>query len=448
MREFRVGRIVDAAVTVEVRTAEAISARASAGGSVRAESAYIGWMPTANPFRALVKHRNFRLFWFGQTLSLVGTWMQTMALGWLALQLSNSPFVVGLVASASSWPIVGFSLFTGVLVDRSDRLKLVQVGQILFLVQAVALWWISWSGAATVWWLVVLAFANGLINAVEIPARQSLMVELVGREDLRDAIALNSSGFNLARIVGPALGAAAIAQLGISWCFGLNALSYVAVLIALYMIRIPEWRPAAPVASPLAGAVEGVRYLRDTKPVAAMLKVVAVYSVLGVPYLTLMPVVARDRLHMGAGGYGLLLACVGVGGLGGALWLAAVGGNFERGRLWEHGTRAYALLLVLFGLVYTPAMAYPVLFVVGFAMIVSGALANSILQSIVPDDMRGRLMAAYSFVVVGLSQAVGSLIAGTIAERLGDQLAISGTAAIILAYCMWAFRKSPEMRTL
>lgn len=405
-------------------------------------------MPTANPFRALVKHRNFRLFWFGQTLSLIGTWMQTMALGWLALQLTNSPFLVGLVASAASWPIVGFSLFTGVLVDRGDRLRLVKAGQLLFLVQAVALWYITWTGAATIWWLVGLAFASGAINAFEIPARQSLIVELVGREDLRDAIALNSSGFNLARIVGPAIGAAAIAQLGIAWCFGLNALSYVAVLAGLYMIRLPKWHPTAIVASPLAGAIEGVRYLRDTRAVAAMLKVVAVYSILGVPYLVLMPVVARDRLHMGAGGYGLLLACVGVGGLGGALWLAAVGANWPRGRLWEGGVRAYALLLVLFGVVSTPAMAYLALFAVGFAMIVSGALANGILQSIVPDHLRGRLMAAYSFVVVGLSQAVGALIAGVTAEHVGDQWAISGTAVVIFAYCMWAFRETPQMREL
>jgi MFS family permease len=218
--------------------------------------------------------------------------------------------------------------------------------------------------------------------------------------------------------------------------------------VGLYMIRLPRWHPTAVVASPLAGAVEGMRYLRDTRVVAAMLKVVAVYSVLGVPFLTLMPVVARDDLHLGPGGYGLLLACVGVGGLGGALWLAAAGNNWPRGRLWEHATRAYALLLILFGLVYTPGMAYPVLLAVGFAMIVSGALANAILQTIVPDHLRGRLMAAYSFVVVGLSQAIGSLIAGAIAERLGDAVAIAGTAAIILAYAMWAFRKSPDMRTL
>jgi MFS family permease len=405
-------------------------------------------MPPANPFRALVRHRNFRLFWFGQTLSLVGTWMQTMALGWLALQLSNSPFLVGLVASATAWPIVGFSIFAGVLVDRGDKLRLVKIGQALLLAQAALLWWITWSGHATISWLVVLAFANGLINTLEIPARQSLMVELVGREDLREAIALNSSGFNLARIVGPAIGAAAIARLGIAWCFGLNALSYVTVLVGLYMMKMPVWRPSVAVTSPLAGAVEGIRYLRDTKVVSAMMKVVTVYSVLGVPYLVLMPVVARDRLLLGAGGYGLLLACVGVGGLGGALWLAAVSGSRQRGRLWEQGTRAYALLLILFGLVPWPWLAYPVLLATGFAMIVSGALANGMLQSMVPDAMRGRLMAAYSFVVVGLSQAVGALIAGTLAEHYGDQVAISGTATLILAYCVYAFRNGPEMREL
>ncbi len=407
---------------------------------------YIVRMPTANPFRTLVRHRNFRLFWFGQTLSLIGTWMQTMAMGWLALQLTNSPFLVGLVASAISWPVVGFSFFAGVLVDRGDRLRLVKLGQALLLVQAAVLWWIAWSGNATIWWLVVLSFANGLINTLEIPARQSLMVELVGREDLGDAIALNSSGFNLARIVGPAIGAVAIARLGMSWCFGLNALSYVAVLIGLYMMRVPEWQPTAIARSSWASALDGVRYVRDTKVVAAMMKVVLVYSVLGIPFLTLMPVVARDRLHMGAGGYGQLLACVGVGGLGGALWLAAVGGQRHRGRLWEQSTRAFALLLIVFGLVPNAILAYSSLLVVGFAMIVSGALANSILQTIVPDEMRGRLMAAYSFVAVGLSQAVGSLIGGTVAEHFGDQWAIAGTAAIILAYTMWAFRKSPELR--
>jgi MFS family permease len=405
-------------------------------------------MPSANPFRALIKHRNFRIFWVGQTLSLIGTWMQTMAVGWLALQLSNSPFFVGLVASAASWPIVGFSLFAGVIVDRRDKLKLVRVAQALLLIQASLLWWFTWSGRITMPWLIALAFANGLISALEIPARQSLMVELVGREDLREAIALNSSGFNLARIFGPAIGAVAMARFGISWCFGLNALSYVTVLVSLFSVRLPVWQPVPASGSSLASAVEGVRYIRDTREVAAMMKIVTVYSVLGIPYLTLMPVVARDRLLLGAGGYGSMLACVGIGGFGGALWLAGLGGRRQRGRVWELAIYAYSSLLILFALVRIPALAYPVLFATGFCMIVSGALANSILQSIVPDVLRGRLMAAYSLVVVGLASSVGSFLAGSIAERSGDAWAIGGTATIILAYCVWAFRQRPELRAV
>jgi MFS family permease len=356
--------------------------------------------------------------------------------------------MVGLVASAASWPIIGVSFLTGVMVDRRDKLKLVKIAQSLLLLQASTLWWLTWSHHITIHWLVAMAFCNGLISSVEIPARQSLMVELVGRDDLRDAIALNSSGFNLARVVGPAVGAVAIARLGIAWCFGLNAASYLTVLAGLFMMRLPPWTPVAVRASSLDGALEGVRYLRDTPVVNAMMKIVTVYSVFGIGFLTLMPVVARDRLHLGAGGYGSLLASVGVGGLAGALWLASVGGRLPRGRLWETAVYAYGMLLVVFGLVPRPWLAYPVLLATGFAMIVASALANSMLQAIVPDELRGRLMAAYSFVVVGLSQAVGSFIAGLAAEHLGDGLAISGTAAVILAYCYAKFRRAPDIRAL
>src|SRR5918992_2026255 len=201
----------------------------------------------SDPFRALTQHRNFRLFWFGQTLSLVGSWMQTMAQGWLALELSNSPLVVGVVAAASSLPIVLLSIAAGVVVDRSDRLRLVTIAQTLLLLEAVALWWFTWSGRITIPWLVTLAAIAGVVQSFEIPARQSLVIELVGREHLRSAIALNSTGFNLGRIVGPSLAAFVIARAGIAWCFGVNALSYLAVLVGLLLIRLPpQLTPPAP----------------------------------------------------------------------------------------------------------------------------------------------------------------------------------------------------------
>ena len=402
---------------------------------------------TANPFRTLAKHRNFRLFWFGQTLSLIGTWMQNMAQGWLALELTNSAFMVGLVATAASLPILLFSFYAGVVVDRSDKLRLVRIAQALLLAQATTLFWFAWSGHITISWLIALALANGLISSVEIPARQSLVIELVGRDDLRDAIALNSSGFNLARVVGPGISALVIAHAGIAWCFGFNAISYFAVLVGLFMIRLPAWIPRAEhLVSPLEGILEGFRYLRGTPSVWALIRIVTVFSILGVPYLTLMPVVARDQLHLGASGYGLLLSSVGIGGLLGALWLAARGDLYPRGSLLAVASASFAGLLVLFSFVRSPAVAYVVLFGVGFFMIVNNALANSMLQGAVPDQMRGRLMAAYSFIVVGLGQVLGSLAGGALARAIGVDWAIGAAAAVMLGYAGWAFSKQPELR--
>lgn len=405
-------------------------------------------MPPLNPFRTLQHHRNFRLFWFGQTLSLIGTWMQSMALGWLALELSNNAFVVGLVATVASLPVLLFSLHAGVLVDRTDKLRVVKIAQTLLGLEAGVLWWLTWSGHVTVGWLLAIAGISGVISSVEIPGRQSLIIELVGREDLREAIALNSSGFNLARIVGPGAAALVIARFGIAWCFGVNALSYVTVLVGLFLIRLPAWRPSEHLASPLEGIREGVRYMRGTAAVSALMKMVTVYSILGVPYLTLMPVVARDLLHLGASGYGLLLACVGIGGFSGALFIAAIGDRVARGTLLAYASYAFAALLIAFSVVRSVVLAYPLLLAIGFTMIMNNALANGLLQSLVPDALRGRLMAAYSFVVVGLSQVVGSLAAGTVAKAVGVDWAIGGAATLMAGYAAWAFRNQPEMRSL
>src|ERR671915_310494 len=241
---------------------------------------------STNPFWVLQQHRNFRLFWFGQTLSLVGSWMQTMAQGWLALELSNSALVVGLVAAAASLPIVLLSIAAGVVVDRTDKLRLVTVAQTLLLLEAAALWWFTWSGNITIPWLVALAAIAGIVQSFEIPARQSLVIELVGREHLRSAIALNSMRFNLGRIVGPSLAALVIARAGIAWCFGVNALSYFAVLVGLSLVRLPPERtaPVARETSPTDEVREGLRYIRETAPVRALISLIAVYAVLGVPY--------------------------------------------------------------------------------------------------------------------------------------------------------------------
>lgn len=399
-------------------------------------------MPALNPFKVL-KHRNFRLFWFGQTLSLIGSWMQVMAQGWLALELTNNAFMVGLAASAGSLPVVLFSMHAGVIADRHPRLPLVKICQSLFILEAGLLFWFTWSGHITIAWLIGLSFSAGAISALEIPSRQSLVIELVGRDDLPQAIALNSSGFNLARVVGPALGALVIARLGIAWAFAFNALSFVTVLVGLMLVDLPPWQPSTALVRPIEGIRESLRYMRDTPLVAGMMKLVTVYSILGIPYLTLMPVFARDRLGLGAGGYGLMLACVGVGGFLGALGIAAGSARQAGLRTLVVASYAFPVLLLALSWIRDVRFAYPLLLAAGVTMIINGAVSNAVLQHSVPDALRGRLMAAYSFVVVGLAQTVGAFAAGVVARAFGVQWAIAGGALVMLAYGAHAFRRPP-----
>lgn len=399
---------------------------------------------SANPLRPLITHRNFRLFWSGQTLSLVGTWMQTVAEGWLALQLSNSAFVVGVVSAAQSFPILVLSLYGGVLADRMDKLKMVKIAQSLLLVQASLLWWFTATGRLTIGSLIGLAGVNGLISAFEIPARQSFVVELVGREDLIDAIALNSAGFNLARIVGPSIAAVVIAVLGLKWCFALNSISYLAVLAGLFMIRVPRWQRPVGGVSPLEGLLEGFRYIRDTPQVNVLIRVVAVYSIFGLPFLAMMPVVARNVLHTGAAGYGFLLTSVGVGALAGALSLAWIGQRLARGKIFAWSAYVFAILLVGFSFATIRWLAGLMLLLIGFAMLLNSSLANGMLQSIVPDELRGRVVSGYVFVYVGLAP-IGSFTAGAVAKWFGVEWAIAGGAVIMLLYAAWAFRRHPSL---
>ena len=408
-------------------------------------------MPAArsiNPFRVFLRHRNFRLFLTGQTLSLIGTWMQSMAAGWLALELTNSAFFVGLVATASSVPILIFTMPAGAMVDRSDKLRLVRIAQCAFLADATLLWWLTYTHRITIVLLLGLAFVSGVVASVEIPARQSLFIDLVGREDLPDAIALNSSGFNLARVVGPGIAAVVISRYSIAWCFFLNAASFVAVLIGLFMIHLPAWVAREATTSPWEGVLEALRYMRDTPKVRALMTMVTVYSILGVPVLALMPVVARDMFGLGAAGYGLLMSCLGVGGLTGALALASVGYRVSRIRLLMAASMAWPALLLAFSFTHAPWVAYVMLLAIGCTMILNGAISNGLLQTIVPDALRGRMMAAYGLVVVGLAQVVGAFVAGSLAHVVGVAVAIGGAAALMLAYGLWAFFRQPELRTL
>lgn len=403
---------------------------------------------SANPFRTLARHRNFRLFWFGQTISLVGTWMQQIATGWLALELTNSAFMVGLVAAAGTIPILLLSLLAGVLADRFDKLRIVRIAQTMMLVEASMLWGFAWSGHITISWLIALVLFGGVLSAVEIPARQSLIIDLVVKEDLLDAIALNSGGFNLARILGPTVAAVVIASLGLSWCFGFNALSYLAVLIGLAMIRLPAsdagaTRPVHP--SAIAGMLEALRYVRNDRLMWILMRIVAVFSVLSVPILTLLPVVARDQLHLDVSGYGLLMTCYGVGATLGALAIASQGGKLPRGTTLTVSSLGLGVAILAFSLSHSVVFCGTMLFVTGVAVITNNALINTLLQHRVPNALRGRVMAIYVMVYVGMNP-VGSFIGGWAASYVGAARAIGGMAAPMVVFTIWAFHRYGELR--
>src|SRR5205085_9618485 len=324
-----------------------------------------------NPFRALQVHRNFRLFWSGQTVSLIGTWMQTVGQGWLALELTNSAFLVGVVSAAGSFPVLLLSLYAGVVADRYSKLRIVIICQALLLAEAAALWWFTWSGRIGIGSLLALTTLNGVISAFEIPARQAMIVELVSREDLVDAIALNSGGFNLARIIGPSIAAIVLAKWGVAACFGINAVSYFAVLASLSQVRLPRWVPREYLVPPFEQLRQGFQYIRSNRAVTGLMGVVAVYSIFGFQYLSMMPVIARDVLHTGAGGYGLLLTFVGIGALTGALSLAGLGARIRRGRLFNSTAYAFAGLTMLFSLTRSVHVAALVLLFLGLAMLIN-----------------------------------------------------------------------------
>jgi MFS family permease len=400
-----------------------------------------------NPFRALQVHRNFRLFWTGQTVSLIGTWMQQVGVGWLALEMTNSAFMVGLVSAAGSFPVLLFSLYGGVVADRVSKLRIVIICQALLLTEATALWWFTWSGRINIHWLLALATFGGVVSAFEIPARQAMIVELVTREDIVDAIALNSGGFNLARIVGPSIAAVVLAKFGLAWCFGIDAISYLAVLGSLSQVRLPRWTPVQHLVSPFEQLKQGVNYIRGSRAVSGLMGIIAVYSIFGFQYLTMMPVVARDVLHTGASGYGLLLTFVGIGALTGALSLAGLGARIRRGRLFNVTAYAFPGLTILFSLTRSIHLAAVVLILMGLTMLINSALANGILQTVVPDELRGRVMATYIFVYVGFTP-IGSFIAGALSRIIGVQWAIFSGGLIMLAYSLWAFWKYPEIRAV
>ncbi len=390
-------------------------------------------------------HRNFRLFLFGQTVSLTGTWMQSIAQGWLVLQLTDSPFYVGLVSALGSIGVLLFTLYAGVIADRTDKRRVVIMTQSLLMLQAFALAALVATGKVTVGSVMGLALFLGLVNAFDIPTRQSFLVEMVGKDDLMNAIALNSSVFNATRVFGPAVAGVLIGTVGTKWCFALNGVSYLAVIGGLLAMRLPPHVPQPARASAWAGFRESLAFIGSDARVSTLVVLTGLFSVFGFPFLVLMPVVARDVLHAGAAGYGALTAAVGAGALLGALGIAVLSRRIPKGRTLVLGGTSFGLAIVLFSTSRSFTLSLLVLALAGCAMILNNALTNTLLQTLVPDGLRGRVMGFYSFVFVGLAP-LGSLQAGVLAEHYGAPAAVA-TGGIITALAMAiAAWRVPQLR--
>ena len=385
------------------------------------------------------RHRDFRLFWSGQAVSLVGTWMQSVAQAWLVLELTDSPFRLGLVGALQFSPMLVLGVFAGALSDRLPKRGLMVGSQLAMLAQALALAALVLSGHVEFWHVAVLATVYGVANTVDIPARQAFVVELVGKEDLMNAIALNSAVFNGARIVGPAVAGVVIARWGLAPAFLLNALSFVAVIAALLGVRA-RGRPRRLAGSMGAEIVEGVTYALRTPRIALTLSLVLAVSTFLFNYNVVVPLLARDVLGQQARGFGLLMAMVGIGAVGGALTLAVVG----RGRLPVAALVAPALALggatVALAGVREVWLAGALLLVMGYSGILFMAGANSTLQLTVPDELRGRVMSLHMLVFAGVAP-LGSLVLGGVIEALGFSrgLALAGGAGLlsVLGLAAW-----------
>lgn len=392
-------------------------------------------------------YRNFRLFFFGQGVSLIGTWMQNVAQGWLVLELTNSPFYVGLVAALGSLGVLLLTIYAGVIADRTNKHRLVIATQALSMIPAFALAALVWTKTVTVWEVAALTAFLGVVNAFDIPARQAFIVELVEKEDLMNAIALNSSAFNAARVIGPAVAGALIGALGVGACFFSNGVSYLAVIAGLLAMRLPPYAPAPRTASLWAGLREVLAFMRGERRVAAVVVLMGLLSIFGFPYLVMMPVFARDVLHRGAAGYGVMMTSVGVGALIGALGVALLDRRIPKGPTLIAAGVSFGALLVGFALSRSYLLSVTLLALTGGAMIVNNALANTTIQTIVPDALRGRVMGLYAFVFVGLAP-VGAFTVGTLAERIGTPAAVAaGGAASAVAVLLAGWRVPALRRT-
>ncbi len=387
-------------------------------------------MRNSERFSALY-YRDFRLFWFGQLISLSGTWMQSVAQGWLVYSLTKSPFYLGIVAASASLPILLFTLFGGVIADRFPKKNLLLLTQGLSIIPALMLGILTSLGIIKVWHVALFAAILGTINSVDIPTRQSFLIEMVGKGHIVNAIALNSAAFNGARIIGPTIAGMSIAYLGIPACFFINALSFLAVIVALSRMNI-KGEIKVKSEGVLRDFMNGMRFIKGNREIIRVIKLIAVYSLVGLPYITLLPIFAAEIFHEGAQGLGFLVGASGIGALSAALGIAAKGNIENKTKFMSVAGLCFSFALFLFSISKTFWVSLIIIMVGGWGMVSYLASANSYIQVSVPDDLRGRVMSVYSFVFLG-TVPIGNAIMGMIADLIGttNAVTLAGITCII-----------------
>jgi len=405
------------------------------------EAAKHGGLPTA--LRAL-GHRNFQLFFSGQLVSLIGTWMQNVAQAWLVYRLTGSSLLLGSVSFAGQFPVFLVAPLGGIVADRYRKQRIVIATQAASMILALLLAILTLTRTVHVWHIFVLAASLGVVNAFDIPGRQAFLVDMVGKEDLMNAIALNSSMFNGARIIGPAIAGILVARIGEGWCFFANGVSYIAVIAGLMLMRV-EHRPHGKVASPLAHVLEGFRFVQRTKPILAILLLLGLVSLVAMPYTVLMPIFADKILHGGARALGLLMGATGVGAMLGALTLAARRGVLGLGRWVALACAGFGISLILFSFSRYLWLSAALLLPVGFCMMLQMSSSNTLIQAMVPDELRGRVMAAYSMMFMGMGP-FGAFFGGALADHLGAPITVCMGAIACLGGAAIFWTRLPQMR--
>jgi len=416
------------------------------GEAASASQAAIPPRTSGSTFAAM-RHRNFQLYFGGQLVSNIGTWMQIIAQGWVVYQIGHSELILGVVSFASAIPVLVVSPWGGVIVDRMSRQKLLMLTQVGAMILAFILAALMFANAVKEWHIVVLAALLGFVNAFDAPARQAFIPELVGKEDMPNAIALNSIMFNSARVIGPAVAGLVLALVGAAWCFTLNGISFLAVLLGLWLMKLPPHQKVKQTYSPWKQLISGFKYASNNREIFGLILLSLVFSIFGISYSTILPAFVDNTLHLGASAYGWINTATGLGAVTGAFLLASRASHGKRGKWLVITNIAFPLILIVFSVTSSYPLSLLLAYGLGVGFMVQFTTINTLLQTRVEDEFRGRVMGLYTITFFGFSP-FGNLLIGFLGEKMGLGIAMTLFAVCSLILSRLVLSRTPEIQKL